>query len=540
MFNKEMLIKRQQPGFLEELEDIAERADKKFPGKKHTCLEVVRGKNPMAEIFLGWDDCDYLHVNYIKSGLSQNEDDHREFFNGDKQLRDKLVEVIDEMLGEKIPGTKEKLEFIKSELLKVTGTIKMFSLDNTDKAIIGTGVVGTGLVASGLGHGKFKQTRKKLVGEANDNFHKRISDLMKAEDSAVAKVRENVGRRIDNLYKNKTFKNKGVTSKALDRAIDRAHEMGNSEIKGIQSNTNALWRAAKTKHSVALGKAGKAAKNSGLKRAGVAGAIGLGATGLALGARHLYKKKNKQFSEDTEYLKTVAGAGGALGGAAMLSKVNKDGEITGRVKRYHATDESLINKIKQEGLRSNKANGNTYTKKVLGHIKEEELNNKVYVGKKKSVAEAVSDGRSYNGYGKQGMLYIDADYDDWKKLKKTSNPELLGAKNGEDFARKVLRTQQGINYDTLGPVSKEISKKQGERCYKMLGEEGTEVIAGDVSSKFIKGGKGYEKNSLRKIAKYAKNNPKRFAKGIGKAAAGAALVAGGVGLAVTAGRKKKN
>lgn len=250
-------------------------------------------------------------------------------------------------------------------------------------------------------------------------------------------------------------------------------------------------------------------------------------------------KRIKLFAEGEENngdkTKVAIGAGIAGAGAIGLKKMDKS-EVTGRVKRYHATDKDLLDKIKEEGLKGSKANGDTYTKKVLDHLSDEELANKVYLGKKKSVSRSVALGRRMRGYGKQGMLNLNIDYDDWKNMKKVENPELLGAKNSKEYVKRLLK-KKGQDYEALSKPEQIIMDAMGKQSFKGLGEKGTEVIEGDIASKYIKGGKGYEKNSLKKIAKYAKNNPKRFAKGAAKA--GLAVGAIGTGAAIAAKGAKK-
>lgn len=245
----------------------------------------------------------------------------------------------------------------------------------------------------------------------------------------------------------------------------------------------------------------------------------------------------KTFSK-TENEKIKTGLGVAAAGGIGLAKMNKD-EFTGRVKRYHATDKDVMNKIKEEGLKASKANdSSTYTKQLLRDIPEDKLNNKVYLGKDKIVSKSVGKGRELRGRGKQGILEL-IDYDDWKKMKKVENPELRGAKNAEELYRKMGNGGIfGRKWEHMDPIEKLAFKKGG---YDILGEKGTEVIEGDIASKHIKGGKGYEKNSVKKIAKYAKKHPGRFAKGAAKVGAGVAVT--GTGLAI-AGKglsdKKKN
>lgn len=113
-----MIIKRKQD-FIGVLENIANEANKKYPNQKGVGMEIVYKpnsvKNMKAEIFFGWDDCDYLHVNCYNDGRMQNDDDYREYFS-EELLKERLIDEINELLEENIPGTKEKLEYIKRSI----------------------------------------------------------------------------------------------------------------------------------------------------------------------------------------------------------------------------------------------------------------------------------------------------------------------------------------------------------------------------------------------------------------------------------------
>lgn len=137
-----MIVKRRFD-FLSTLEDIATTADKKFPDQKGVGLEVVYrpdSKRPIrAEIFFGWDDCDYLHITFTRDGKIINEDDPREHFS-EALLRDRLILEINNLLEEKIPRTKEKLEYIKSELEDLTKLkSKVFSKKDPEDVTIRLG-----------------------------------------------------------------------------------------------------------------------------------------------------------------------------------------------------------------------------------------------------------------------------------------------------------------------------------------------------------------------------------------------------------------
>lgn len=137
-----MIIKRKFD-FLSTLEDIAVTANKNFPNQKGVGMEVVYrpdSKLPIrAEVFFGWDDCDYLHATFTRDEKIINEDDPREHFS-EVLLRDRLIFEIDQLLKERIPNTKEKLEYIKSELEGLTNLkSKVFSKKDPEDVTIRLG-----------------------------------------------------------------------------------------------------------------------------------------------------------------------------------------------------------------------------------------------------------------------------------------------------------------------------------------------------------------------------------------------------------------
>ena len=93
------------------------------------------------------------------------------------------------------------------------------------------------------------------------------------------------------------------------------------------------------------------------------------------------------------------------------------------------------------------------------------------------------------------------------------NPEFKGAKKLKDVLAK----------NKAGEIPG--TKFEAAMAHLKL-NKGTDTILGDIPSEFIKGGKGYKKRTLKDIGKHIKNNPKMFAKGLGKAGIGAGIIAG--------------
>ena len=233
------------------------------------------------------------------------------------------------------------------------------------------------------------------------------------------------------------------------------------------------------------------------------------------------KDKNNIGADD----KISAGAT-ITGSGAMLAKHTYDrGNLTGRETLYHNTRKENVNSIKKNGLKGSKALDPdlAFTPEVLKHIPEDKLANKVYFGRKKSIAESIGmNAKVYDyvkGKGKYERETMKAKVPTWK-MKEVDNPELLGAKNKSEF-RKSFAKSQGLGENNP------IFNRQADVAYKTLGRKGTATIEGDVAGKYFKGHKGYERASLKEVGEFIKKNPKRFAKSVGQTIGGAALV--GVG-----------
>ena len=166
----------------------------------------------------------------------------------------------------------------------------------------------------------------------------------------------------------------------------------------------------------------------------------------------------------------------------------------------------------------------------------------VYTSKKKTPAEIMSIINQRKGRGKAAILKLSIPYDEYKdkfkKMRVYDNPEfnLRGFKTEDDLVREQLKRSRSNDV-----ISRFLEKKKAKDYWNNFsgakGTTGTRIFEGDIESKYIKGGEGYKKNSLKEIIKYAKKNPKRFLKGSGKALAGLSLLGGGVAIATKDSKK---
>lgn len=239
--------------------------------------------------------------------------------------------------------------------------------------------------------------------------------------------------------------------------------------------------------------------------------------------------------------KSLAGYSMATVGAGALNKVRREGMLDGLVRRYHNTDASNVESIKNSGIKKSKATdeaANILTRMSTG-LSGKEMEGKVYLGKNRTIARGAgaqrykmqnsgtwyipSDEESLiKSFKDQKTLKVNIPLDEYKKLNKTLNPELKGAKNVKEFSKVIKNRAEGLGL----PPSKLRDYIAANSAFKQLSKN-TDTITDDIASKFIKGSKDYNKQTISSIGKHIKNNPKIFAKGLG--IAGAGLGAMGVG-----------
>lgn len=247
----------------------------------------------------------------------------------------------------------------------------------------------------------------------------------------------------------------------------------------------------------------------------------------------------EQEGNNYEGLQNIGAGGAILGGAALANKnMNK---ATGMETLYHGSSKENIENIKREGLQASRAGDGVSTRRanLRGKLGDEAVDGKVYMAGKKSHAQDYANqaaleaaGHSpsdinfmtqwnHDKYRKEALknkglgdiATIKIPYDDLKGMDLVDNPELKG-----------LSKEEWINSMRESGAYKLDSDKKVGKIYDNLKNDST-VIQGDVPSKYIKGSDDFiGRQTLRGLADYAKENPKRFTQGAG-------AVAGGLGLA---------
>ena len=242
-------------------------------------------------------------------------------------------------------------------------------------------------------------------------------------------------------------------------------------------------------------------------------------------------------------------SGAAAVGAAGILATTKTGRLTGKVVRYHNTENKNVQGILENGILSKYATDpDNITNKVLKHVPMEEKEGLVYTAKKKSVADSVglqrerlkspwaglfppSPGDLKKWKDASKTLKLEFDYDQIKNLKKEPNPELLGANSFVEFKKRFYETHPKIEKSLL----MDINLLNG---YKSLGKD-THVFRGDIKPENIVGGKGYKKRTAKQTLKYIKNNPGRFGKEAAKVGVGVGLGSYAIKKAVELNGSKK-
>ncbi|MGL5715943.1 MAG: DUF5661 family protein [Paraclostridium sp.] len=239
-------------------------------------------------------------------------------------------------------------------------------------------------------------------------------------------------------------------------------------------------------------------------------------------------------SDAKKTLKRVGGLYAGATGASMIGKAHRSGDIDGVKKMYHLTSDKNVKDILEKGLKA-PSNPGELTASGLhdsistGHIKIEDLANKTYLANNKNTVNAIKTGKKMNGISDiQKNLKVNMPLSELKG-RITSNPEVLGAKNGKEFVNK--KKQVMLDYKKNGGwYLNTPSDSQLKASYKLLSDKGTTVIDGDVASKFIKGSKDFDKNTAKKVMKHIAENPGKFVKGTGTLGAGALVTGAGAKL----------
>lgn len=241
--------------------------------------------------------------------------------------------------------------------------------------------------------------------------------------------------------------------------------------------------------------------------------------------------KNRELSKKE---KAAVGGTAVVGGASLVHKEYHRGNLTGRETLYHGTSPIYKEQILKEGIKPNAkkgiidivqdATGKDLKSEGLTFMTRNKSDAKTYANQAERIRNNTFNahdvmGRIKDMYfpsaaSKKGVVTVNAPT--WKnsEFKKVKNPELKTQFNS---------VNKDFQYVFLSKAQKKNLKKQMYDTF----EKSVFTNKGSVSNKYIKGSSAYAKNSLGEISEFVKHNPKRFAKGLGKATAGVALIAGG-------------
>jgi hypothetical protein len=270
----------------------------------------------------------------------------------------------------------------------------------------------------------------------------------------------------------------------------------------------------------------------------------------------IYKEAKER--TDEEKRKDMLGGAAVVGGGATAKHMYDRGHLTGRESLYHNTDKKNVNSILNKGLdASHSTDPNNITNTVLGEIPMKDKAGKVYMGRKKKVADGVGLGAAQREVlkekphlamdplgatmeaakkSKETRQTLKAKVPTWK-MKEVDNPELKGSKNWKDF-RKVLdeKSKNDINWNIAPDFAKDMTAKQS---FNHLGRKGTATLEGNVGSEFFKGSKNFKKLDMSELKDYVGHNKSRFAKGVAGAAAGVGIAALGAKMLINNHKKEK-
>lgn len=280
------------------------------------------------------------------------------------------------------------------------------------------------------------------------------------------------------------------------------------------------------------------------------------------------KMEDIDSNENTKALKRDGGVASIVGAGMLGHKVHREGMLSGQRTFYHNTEKKNIKSIQQHGLQAARAeDADNWTHQALdslirnGEIPEESLKGKVYLGNNPEVSFGVGLTAEGKGLPPDALPLAIPDYlKNRKNLKVqiplkemnqftlTDNPEVRGAKSGKEFHEMNMEMRKGMLFSPMieNPkgfldhfsnfVVKQQLKQQDRSAYNSLAKN-TTVIEGDIPSKYIKGGEGFEALKAGDILGHAMERPGLVAKGIGLGAAGLGLAGVGGKLLYDGGKK---
>lgn len=276
---------------------------------------------------------------------------------------------------------------------------------------------------------------------------------------------------------------------------------------------------------------------------------------IILRDKEFSKKKKELSKEDKEKLKKqqikgLVGTGMVVGGINTIDPTveilkeginSGEGELTGRVTRFHNTLSDKAEQIMKEGLDGKKTlDPNSYTNKVLDGAATKDGRPLVYTAKDKMTADMIGQSRMITGNAKDAgrTLEINIPYDNIKNRRVLDNPEQLGLSE-EKYVKEIKKKTyeklkaRGLSEETAkAAANSPMTDAQIRANYRAVDAKfgPTRIYEGKIAPEYIKGSKVYRANSMKEWGNYVKNNPGRFIKGAQKyvlPVAGTAVLLGG-------------
>lgn len=107
--------------YVEVLEEIADQSEELFPDCPEVFLSVIYTPNPaepiQAQIHFGYEDQELVSVSMDSEGHLT--DNFSQTGLNTAELRGQLFKAIDQLQRERIPGTEEKLEFFRAQIVSL-------------------------------------------------------------------------------------------------------------------------------------------------------------------------------------------------------------------------------------------------------------------------------------------------------------------------------------------------------------------------------------------------------------------------------------
>lgn len=202
-------------------------------------------------------------------------------------------------------------------------------------------------------------------------------------------------------------------------------------------------------------------------------------------------------------------AAGAIGAGTIHGQFH-EGNLTGRTTYYHGSTADVAKKIKNVGIVPGGSKG------II-----DSLGNSHFKNANKDLAFATKSKHQAFGYANQADVISKGEFNPYNRTG-------TAKKAARDYLKSFSPLHKDPRISTVNiPTWKDSVKKNitdnpelkanpfmSDAHKKALGKD-TLTHKGTISTKYIKGAKGYQKNSLKEIVQFAKSNKGRFAKGVG-------------------------